>query len=478
MRYRITEILRVGALAALLTATGTAMASAQSADGRWLPFVGCWEAVGGEDEIGLLCFEQQDGGVLLSNFVDGEVASTEFFAADGQQRPVSAEGCEGWEATRFSTDGRRIFTETEFNCGTEEVRRGTGVMAFVAPNMWSDIRTLDVDGEPVAWVQDYRLASRDVLVEEGVEDPAADLGMAVRAARMSAAAPIDLDDVEEALQVMDPRGVETWLVAQDDELDPSADDLVRLADSGVPDQVIDAIVAVSYPEQFVVAADGDIETHTPRATHYRGYMAYSPFWRTRWGLGYAPFGWAFGYDPYYYGGYGYRGYGYSYGYGGPWGYRPYGYGYYGSRPGTIIISRDGGGSVVNGRGYRRGGSTSDGAAARRGATPSYRSPGARSTGRSARPSSGRSGGSDSGRRAVRRPSGGSAQSSQSSSAPRGAVRRPPPSRSAPAARSNPPRRAPAASRPSTPRRAPAARSGSGSSSRGAARGTARRRGGR
>lgn len=458
------KITMLGALCALVA---TAPLAAQEMDGRWLPFVGCWEAIGGEEEIGVLCFEPADGGVQLTNVLDGDVASSEYFAADGQRREVTSEGCEGWEATTFSEDGRRVFTETEFLCGTDEPRAGTGVMTFVAPNMWADIRTLEADGEPFVWVQEYRLASLDRLAEEGVGEPAAELAMAVRASRQSAAGPIDLGDVEEALTVIDAKAVESWLVTKGDELDPSADDLVRMADAGVPENVIDAVVAVSHPDRFLVAAGGEVEAYdAPRPTSYRGYMGYRSLWRPRWGagtaLGYAPFGWALGYDPYYYQGYGYGGYGYGYG---------YGYNYWGSRPGTIIIERsDGnrGGTVINGSGYRRGASSSDDSAVRRaggGAATRSGSP-ASSSGRSARPSSGSSSGSDSGRRAVRRRGGGGeGQVSRSSSAPR------------PAARPSAPARRPAAARPSAPRRAPAAGSSSSSSSGDPARGTARRRGG-
>ena len=391
---------------------------AQQDDGRWLPFIGCWEAIGAEDEIGLLCFESANGGVILTNFVSGEVVSTEQLVADGQQRSVSAEGCEGWETVEFSRDGRRAFTQTEFLCGSDVARAGTGVMTFTAPNRWEDVRVLDVDGEGFAWVQAYMLASVDRLAEEGVDDPAAGLGMTVRSARMVAAAPITLANVEEASARMDAKAVETWIVAQGDAFDPSADDLIRLADSGVDESVIDAVVAVSHPEKFIVEAGGSIEEFEdyPVATHYRGYMAFSPWMGPAWGLsrgyGYAP-GY-YGYSP----GYGY-GYGSMYGYG--YGYRSYGYGYLGNRPGYVIIDRrPSGGRVYNGRGYSRGGASGRvrGTARPRGgsATPSY-STGGRSGGAAASGESRRAP-----RQARRRPGGGSeASMSAMSSMPVGSV---------------------------------------------------------
>lgn len=337
---------------------------AQERDARWLPFVGCWEAVGAEDEIGLLCFTQADGGVDLTNYVNGAPVSTEFLAADGRQRPVAAEGCDGWESVEFSEDGRRAFTRTEFNCAEGDTRTGTGVMAFTAPDFWVDVRVLDVAGEEVAWVQGYQLAGNDRLAEEGLENPAAELAAAVRPARMAAAAPIDLDDVEEASARMGDRAVETWVVARGDEFDLDADDLIRLADAGVSDRVIDALIAVSHPERFVVEAGAPAERvdGQPGPNHYRGYMGFNPWAGPAYGFGYDDY-WPYGYSPI-------RSF-YGYGPWGPGSYR-YGYGFYGSRPGYVIIDRRpsaSGGRVYRDRGYRSG-------------------PGATSTGRSAMPRSG------------------------------------------------------------------------------------------
>jgi hypothetical protein len=393
--------------AALLPAGLASPLNAQETDGRWLPFVGCWEALGQdntEDESanGIVCFELQGDGVTLSNHVGGEVVSTEVLVADGRRQQVAVEGCEGAETVRFSEDGRRVFTQTDFTCGTEETRSGTGVMAFVSATRWIDVRSLDAGDEPFAWFQAYRLVGPDRMAEEGIEDPSAELGMAVRAARASAAADLTLDDVVEASRAMDATAVESWLVLRGDDFDPSADDLVRLAEADVPESVIDAVVAVSYPDRFVARTDAPPEQmDAPVRRGYRGWMAYDPFWGSRFAFGY---GWApftLGYSPYWYSPY--AGYGGYYG-----GYYPYA----GYRPGTIVIDRrTSGGRVYRGSGYTRsysgGGASATGGRIARprggsGTQPSY-STGSRGSAGRAMPSSGSR---PTGRKAKRRPSGG------------------------------------------------------------------------
>jgi hypothetical protein len=277
--------------------------------------------------------------VDLESIVAGEVVSTERVAADGVARSVVAEGCEGTEAVEFSADGRRAFTTSVFECSGEP-RSGTGVMAVVAPNRWVDVRALEIQGEKVSWVQSYRLVGVEQLAEDGITDPRDGLGLASRAARMAAATDIDIDDVREAAERIDSEAVVAWVAAQESELDIDAATLVALADDGVPEEVIDVIVAVSYPERFVVEPEQPVEMAEraePRGRRpfyggYRGYLAYDPFY-----YGYSPYSYRYGYSPFgYWGG----GYGYGYGYRAP----------------TIlrVERRDNGGRMIRGVGYRPG----------------------------------------------------------------------------------------------------------------------------
>jgi len=391
-------MLGLGMAVAFALAVGPVHGQEGVIDARWLPFVGCWEAAGAEDEIGLLCFSPAEGGVELTNYSGGDIVSTERMVADGAARSIDAEGCEGSERVEFSFDGRRAFTATEFTCGDGELRSGTGVMAFTAPNYWVDVRVLDVGGEEVAWVQEYLLASRDRLAEEGLDDPSAGRSLAVRSARMAASAPIDLDDVEEAAARMGDRAVETWVVAQRDVFDVDAEDLVRLDDAGVSDRIIDAVVAVSHPDRFLAETGRPVEKleGPPVPTHYRGYMALSP-WGA--GYGYGPYGNRYGYSPF-----GFSSFGFS-----PFGYPPgfrYGFGFFGSRPGFVIIQRRSraapGGRVIKGRGYTRGGAAGRRIARPRGGASAESSVGSSNPSGAATRSTGDGGRKGSGRKAKRR----------------------------------------------------------------------------
>jgi len=300
--------------------------------------------MGVEGDAGLLCFRPAGDGVEMFNVADGNVTATERLLADGVPRAVAAEGCQGSESVEFSEDGRRVFTASNYMCEQGESRTGTGVMSFISPTQWVDVRSLTVGGEPVAWIQRYSAATAESLRDHGIDDPAgADRG-GVRSSRLLASQDIEVGDVEEAVGKVDPEAVKIWVATLEPEFDLSGSELVRLADSGMPEDLIDVMVAVSYPEHFALTPDGVPENVVDRVSRdaYRtgGRFGYRAF---LWDPFYAPVGYRYGLSPF-----GYYGYGYG--------------GYYGYVPATVVVvpvsPSPTGGQTIRGQGYR--GPTSSG----------------------------------------------------------------------------------------------------------------------
>lgn len=321
-------------------------------DSRWGAFVGCWEPAAGQQgaEDGLLCVRPADLGVEMFTMSDGEIRTSDLLVGDGEPRPIRAEGCEGWEEVSFSDDGRRAFTRSSYICeGVEQ--ESTGVLALVSPTEWVDVRALEVDGERTSWVQRYRLVGADRARAEGVEDSTFGMETAARAARFVAHRGVGFGEVEEAARTVEPEAVEGWLANREEGFAPTAADLERLVDAGVPESVIDVMVAKSFPETFAIDAEGSAEraVRAQEGRPIRGarrslyYGPRMPFgYRMGYGYGYVPS------DAFYYG--------YGYGYPGYWGYRP----------GTVIIERrdsEPAGRIVRGRGYTRGSGGDGGGAA-------------------------------------------------------------------------------------------------------------------
>ena len=407
-----------------LLAGAVVMAIAQPAatqdrayDARWLPWLGCWEPVAGSaaDDAPMMCLRPVRGGegVEMLTVAGGEIVAQETIRADGINRRTSREGCDGREQTAFSEDGHRVYLSAEFVCEGGVERTSAGLMSMVSPYEWLDVRTVAVAGESVPWVLRYQLAAREAVEAVGLEGIAADRMMAQQAARIAASADLTVEDIVDASTRMDAKAVEAWVVERGDQFDLDADELLVMAEAGVPESVIDMMVAVSYPEHFVV--DGGMEGSAELAeSDYARDRRYGRAGRA--GYGYGRYYDQFHYDPFFlspfyspYAGYGYYspsryGFWYGLGYGG----YGFGYGAYGTyRPTIVVVGRrqDEGRSsprAVRGRGYTRGSgggsSSSDGARSRGGssggasaspARSSSPSSGSKASGRKARPSGGR-----------------------------------------------------------------------------------------
>ena len=384
---------------------------AQRYDARWLPWLGCWEPATqpvGRDAP-MVCLRPADdgaGGVEMLTVIDGAITSREAIRADGRERLGSREGCDGWQRTSFSNDGHRVYLRAEFTCEGGVERSSSGLMSMARPHEWLDVRSVAVAGESIPWVLRYRLADIDVVEAAGLDDIVADRIMAQESARIAAASALTIDDVIDASDHVDAKAVEAWIVERGDQFTLDASRLTRMADAGVAESVIDMVVAVSYPEHFVVNRDADgaadvSESQRPQADRYRpgtgaryGYRRYydplyhDPFFLSPFYSPYAGFGY---YSPYRYG------FGYGLGYGG----YGFGYGTYGTYRPTIVVAgrRDadsaGRPRAVRGRGYTQGLGTSG---------SSGMSSRGRSGGASAAPARGSSPSSSqgSGRRAQRR----------------------------------------------------------------------------
>ncbi len=391
---------RVGTLASLaLAAVGTsgaaqAEAQARASNQEWAAYLGCWAPQDAQTEDGLLCFADGAQGLEMLTVLDGEIAYREPFRTDGQPYDVEQDDCNGTESAWFSEDRKRLYTLSDVSCEGEAPRRTTGIISMPERGRWLDVRATEVNGATTAWSRWYRRASSRALEEAG--GPAT-----ARAAIFGAGTPgvrarnsLEIADVVDASRNVHPKAVGAWIAEVGQEFRGlGADDLLRLDEEGVPEDVIDVVVAVSFPEHFSLGAEAP-DRETDDGIRRRkmggrfGLYGYDPYWgyNSFYGYGYSPFwGSSYGYSPL--------------GYYGRW----YGSGY-GYVPVVVDVSPRRGGRIVAGKGYQRGddGGRDDSSARGRprgsagstvgGSTRTSQSPparGGRSTGRKAKPRGGK-----------------------------------------------------------------------------------------
>lgn len=377
----------LGLAVTVLLATGL---QGQSDREGWYPFLGCWAPEAEEGPS--LCVRPTVDGVEISRIAEGTVVSRDTWTTRAEGIRSEQEGCEGVHHAVFSDDGNRVFLSSTYRCEGGNERRESGVLSLPRAGQLLDVRSVDLDvDEPVAWVQRFVAAPATVGQEAGIADLPVP-SMALETARRVASAPLDIDDVVEATDHLGPGALEAWVAETGDPFPLDGDVLVRLADRGVPAEVIDLMIAVSYPERFAIAVDD--RGVSAEAVSARG-VASRPY-------GHAP-GCALGYgwvDPLLYNPYGGCGIGYRYSrysYG-PYGYAPAWYGYYNPRVIVVppgVAPQHPNARAVRGRGYTRGESA-----------PTVGAPATRSQGGTATSGSGDRGTTEPVRRARPRGSGG------------------------------------------------------------------------
>jgi hypothetical protein len=422
-RLLLSTLTAAACLAASLTATAASAQGAPAAspklDARFNAWLGCWRL---EDDLAgtgaRMCITPDQGGVRLQTLVGTQRGIDELVIPDGVARPIVDTDCKGTERAEWSNDGTRVFRTTEVTCKDESPRTIKSV-AFLAPGpLWINVQHLSGDAAAATVrAQRYRRAANQTL---------ADGSRAAQPSAAPAAAELrwSTEDVIEASSKLPPDALQAALADVRQKFDVNRKTLIAMDEAGVPDGVIDLMIALTFPQKFVVERAGGsapvgISTGmgwydpfmspivSPYASCYmdEGYYGYRSYYNMC--------------GPYMYGYYGYNYYPYS-------GYYPYTGGWIpvsggdGGGGGGVDTAPTGLGRVVNGRGYTqirerspepvqsRGSSRGDGSAAGWSGTSGVSS-GGYSGGSSSSSGSSSGGGSssgDSGRTAVARPPGG------------------------------------------------------------------------
>jgi hypothetical protein len=374
---RTSVLLAAAVLFGSAVAAGAQNTQLASTDGRWAPWVGCWQAATADAEtltlapnkaLPVVCVVPAAGsqGVDLVT-VEGGTVTPERVDANGIQRDVNREGCKGWEKAEFSPDAKRIYLRSQHECGGNRTRTSTGIMSISPNGEWLDVEGVKVGANSGVRVVHYGRVPAPAALDASMKSTLEGNKLATTTAVLAASDSVRVADVIDATKHLDPLVVQTWLAQRGQGFGIDAKRLNQLADAKVPSNVIDVMVALSYPRAFAVnlaQADGQVvPTEQTRANAQESFRD-GPTVYMNW-------------DPLYSQSYGYSRYGYGYGtgYGNGYGYGYPGYWYQGV---PVIITRPSGsvdapqqdtrGRMVKGSGYTRPANRDGGSGSPRGST--------------------------------------------------------------------------------------------------------------
>ena len=248
-----------------------------------LAWLGCWDVMADPEDDSrespearqMICVVPGDAPEALDMtvLIDEQIVATETIVTDGSRQAVSDGGCDGWIRSVLSEDRRRLYLQSEATCADGGLKRLTGASMMVSGDRWIDIHVLWVDGEREVLIQRYRPVDAGVVRLPGA------LPNAMHNVRRAAAARLDVDDVIEALRIVDPAVVEAMLLESEASFGIDSDLLLRLDAAAVPGEITDLMVALSFPDYFSI--DGGTVTRQ-LVVYYGGY--WSP-WYPYYGYG-------------------------------------------------------------------------------------------------------------------------------------------------------------------------------------------------
>ena len=341
-------------------------------DARWAPWLGCWHLL--QDDRGSLaaaattpddvvvCVLPASGnrGVSMTTYVGGQSVLQQTVVADGARHPVSEPECSGSQTSEWSLSGQRLLTRADITCIGQPARTVSAITLMAAGPTWVDIQAVGTGQDAQVRVRRYR---RTDSLPQSVVLPADLQGRpGAVSARLVGPTVMTLEEVVEASGKVAAPAVAAALYETGSRFDLNGRTLKALDAAHVPDSVVDAMVALSFPGHVAIdrpfrgstgQTRGATTASVHRSTRLPSY-SYSPYYPPSV---YDPYYAYRPYPPYYF-------YYWPFGYSSWWGdpYRPY---YSPGRRPVIIrpggSARPGGGDrdrghVVQGRGYTRGGS--------------------------------------------------------------------------------------------------------------------------
>jgi hypothetical protein len=317
----------IGTAIGLLVTTSAAAQqtpSSRAADTRWEPWLGCWQLLDeslrsqqdvSADEVAArarrrsqridrgtrVCVAPAAQGVTLTTLVGNERALEETIVADGSSQPVSDAECRGTKRSEWSTQASRLYSAAEISCGDQAPRTISSLSMMMPGPTWVDVQMIDIAGRKNIRIRRFERAA----------------AAPPQQTRSSLLAPSagesswTVEDVKEASAKLAPEAVQAALVELRAGFDLTGKQLLDMDKAGVPDSIVDLMVALSYPKRFVI--ERPVSSGAGGSGYgfgmFDGYDAMWPFYLDSmyWSSYYSPFAYRYwgSYDPYYFPGSGY-----------------------------------------------------------------------------------------------------------------------------------------------------------------------------
>jgi hypothetical protein len=246
-------------------------------DARWLPWIGCWRPAGQQSLDGSLrvCVVPAGAaGARIMTVAGGAVAAEETIIPDGAAHPSDEPSCRGSRRSEWSPDGLRLYASAELTCADQPARKVSGLSTLTTGGEWIDVQVVVSGSQERVRVRRYERS------HDQPPDPSLiPLEVAASAAKSPPGARLTIAQVTEASSRVLPRVLEALIFETKSTFPIDRKELIAMDDGGVPDEVIDVMVALSFPRKFNIR-------RSTGASSWGGfsYFSLSPFGFPYWSV--------------------------------------------------------------------------------------------------------------------------------------------------------------------------------------------------
>jgi hypothetical protein len=228
----------------------TAQSGRSGLDPRWTPWIGCWQAdttAGYADPSQSLytCVVPIAGttGVQQLTIARGKVTGRRRLIANGANNSFDENGCRGTRAVEWASTGRRVYIHSNYTCDVGLAGTSSGVLAITSTGNWLEVETVHAGQGLIEHVDQWRDAGMPSSLPSEVFNSLESRRMTSTTARASAAAPLTVADVIDALHHVDSSAVRTLIVASGQQFSLNGNEVAALFRANVPRGVLQAMVA-------------------------------------------------------------------------------------------------------------------------------------------------------------------------------------------------------------------------------------------
>ena len=182
-------------------------------------------------------------GVQQLTIARGKVTGRRRLIANGANNSFDENGCHGTRAVEWASTGRRVYIHSNYTCDVGLAGTSSGVLAITSTGNWLEVETVHAGQGLIEHVDQWRDAGMPSSLPSEVFNSLESRRMTSTTARASAAAPLTVADVIDALHHVDSSAVRTLIVASGQQFSLNGNEVAALFRANVPRGVLQAMVA-------------------------------------------------------------------------------------------------------------------------------------------------------------------------------------------------------------------------------------------